>query len=91
MLLLDLTPRAFDFWNGLEAKPYRQIGRKVLSLLLNPRPPDKKVLMGAPGYFRVDCGEYRIIYRLDDDVLRIALMGKRNDDRVYEIFNRKTI
>jgi mRNA interferase RelE/StbE len=37
----------------------------------------------------VDCGEYRIIYRLDDDVLRIALIGKRNDDQVYEIFKRK--
>lgn len=89
MRKLDLTKEALDFWDGLDAKPYRQVGRKVLSLLLNPHPPDKKSLIGAPGYFRVDCGEYRIIYRLDDDVLRIALIGKRNDDRVYEIFKRK--
>ena len=90
MRKLDLTKEALNFWDGLDAKPYRQVGRKVLSLLLNPHPQDKKALIGALGYFRVDCGEYRIIYSLDDDFLRIALIGKRNDDRVYEIFKRKT-
>jgi mRNA interferase RelE/StbE len=89
MLKLNLTKDALDFWDKLDAKLYRQVGRKVLSLLLNAYPQDSQVLRGAPNYFRVDCGEYRIIYSIDDDVLKIALIGKRNDGEIYDIFKRK--
>ena len=30
-----------------------------------------------------DIGEYRIIYRIEEDLLKIALVGKRNDSAVY--------
>lgn len=89
MRKLDLAKEALDFWDSLDAKQYRQVGRKVLSLLLNAHPHDCKTLRGAPGYFRVSCGEYRIIYCLEDDFLKIALIGKRNDDEVYKIYKNK--
>jgi mRNA interferase RelE/StbE len=43
-------------------------------------------LKGYPGLYRVDSGEYRIVYRFDveADVIQILLVGKRNDDEVYK-------
>ena len=79
MRKLNPTKEALDFWNALDAKQYRQIGRKVLSLLIDPQPNDAKVLLGSTGYFRVDCGEYRIIYRLENDTIMLVLIGTRND------------
>ena len=37
---------------------------------------------------RADIGEYRIIYRYDDDVLYAPTVGKRNDDDVYRQLRR---
>jgi len=36
----------------------------------------------------VDIGEYRIVYRIEDDTVGICLIGKRNDSEVYKRFKR---
>lgn len=87
MRKLDLTLRSKKFLENLPAKPFRQIVSKVLALLVDPEPPDSKALSGFP-YRRADIGEYRIIYRIEDDVIRVALIGKRNDDEVYRDLQR---
>jgi mRNA interferase RelE/StbE len=51
--------------------------------MANPKPHDSKELKGQP-YRRTDIGEYRIIYRVEENVLKIALVGKRNDSAVYK-------
>ena len=40
-------------------------------------------------YRRGDCGEYRIIYRLDEDAktVYVILVGKRNGGEVYKFLN----
>lgn len=86
---LNPTKEALDFWNSLDAKQYRQIGRKVLSLLLDPQANDSKALLGYTDYLRVDCGEYRIIYRLEVDTIKLVLIGSRNDGNIYKKFDRK--
>ncbi|MDO9509226.1 MAG: hypothetical protein Q7I97_07830 [Thermovirgaceae bacterium] len=40
-------------------------------------------MKGSP-FFRVDSGEYRIVYRFDDEVLYVSVIGKRNDGDVYK-------
>jgi len=50
--------------------------------MANPQPHDSKELKGFP-YRGTDIGEYRIIYRVEEGVLKIALVGKRNDSAVY--------
>lgn len=89
MYSLDLTKEALEFWSNLDAKQYKQIGRKVLSLLFNPSPQDVKSLIGTPGYFRVDCGEYRIIYKVEKETIKLVLIGRRNDGDVYKKIHRK--
>ncbi len=79
MLRLDLTKKTIAF---LDKLPPKQISKKIFSLMANPKPHDSKGLKGYP-YRRTDIGEYRIIYRIEKDLLKIALVGKRNDSAVY--------
>lgn len=61
----------------------------MFNLLSNPMPHDSSPLKGATnGGRRVDVGEYRIIYVLADDTLEVLVIGKRNGDEVYKIWER---
>ncbi|MBI4498804.1 MAG: type II toxin-antitoxin system RelE/ParE family toxin [Chloroflexi bacterium] len=51
---------------GLPPKIVGQIIRKAESLAENPRPQDCKRVISRPGELRVDSGEYRIFYTVDD-------------------------
>jgi mRNA interferase RelE/StbE len=86
-MLLDITRQAKNFLDQLDAKQFRQIGRKILDLMDDPKPGDARPLRGYP-FMRVDAGEYRIVYRIEDNILRIALIDKRNDDEVYKKLER---
>lgn len=57
---------------------------------IEPLPTDSKQLKGYPNYYRVDSGEYRIVYRYkpEDDLVEVILVGKRNDDEVYKKLER---
>jgi mRNA interferase RelE/StbE len=57
---------------------------KILSLTDNPRPQDYKALQGYPDYYRVDQGEFRIVYEIRLEEIYIVRVGKRNDDEVYQ-------
>jgi mRNA interferase RelE/StbE len=71
------------------AKQYKQIVVKLLSLASNPKPQDCKALKGIKGGYRVDSGEYRILYYFIESKneqrgqVQIFRVGKRNDDEVY--------
>ncbi len=57
---------------------------KILLLMEEPRPQDYAPLQGYPGYYRVDQGEYRIIYQIKESEIEVFRVGKRNDDEVYQ-------
>jgi len=82
VLKLDITKQVLKFFRPLPAKQYRQVFNKVLALMEDPEPPDSSPLVGYT-YRRADIGEYRIVYRVEEDCLKVALIGKRNDDEVY--------
>ena len=71
------------------AKQYKQIVQKMMSLAIDPMPQDSKVLKGVKSGYRVDQGEYRILYYLVQSVddrpgeVQIFRVGKRNDGEVY--------
>lgn len=89
MYKLDMTKAAGKFVQKLDAKQFRQVLATILKLREEPEPHDSKQLIGSPEYRRVDIGEYRIIYRVEIDTVKIALIGKRNDDEAYKKFKRK--
>jgi len=51
-------------------------------------PPDSASLHGYKDYFRVDVGEFRVVYKFDAKVVYIIIVGKRNDDEVYKRLDR---
>ena len=68
----------------LQPKFFKQVMSKILSLTDNPRPQDYKALQGYPNYYRVDQGEFRIVYEIKEEEIYIVRVGKRNDDEVYQ-------
>ncbi|MEK7479853.1 MAG: type II toxin-antitoxin system RelE/ParE family toxin [Patescibacteria group bacterium] len=87
MLIPALGKRAKKFLNKLPLKQFDQIDGKIIALCSDPFPPDSKRLKGVDWY-RVDVGEYRIIYNVRGDILDIPLIGKRNDGEVYKRLGR---
>jgi len=86
----NLTPRALDFIQRMQAKHARQVLLKILALCRDPDPSDSIALKASSeGYRRADSGEYRVIYRVEGDTLEVHLVGKRNDDEVYRRFGRR--
>ncbi|MEI6789866.1 MAG: type II toxin-antitoxin system RelE/ParE family toxin [Myxococcaceae bacterium] len=85
MRKIDISKRAQDFLKSRQAKQSKQIAQKILSLGSDPMPGDSKKLTGT-SFYRVDCGEFRIIYDFTEIMIRIVLVGKRNDGEVYRQF-----
>ena len=81
--------KVFDFLATLPSKQKAQIAIKMLELFNNPRPHDSIQVKGSvKGCFRVDIGEYRIVYTFVDNELQIDMLGKRNDDEIYKKFKK---
>ncbi len=88
MLNIRFSKLSKKFVSKLPTKHQKQVVKKSISLGNDPLPPDSKAMTGFIGYFRVDSGEYRIIYSFSDSEVLIFLIGKRNDDEVYRKLKR---
>ncbi len=82
MLPLSLSRASVRFLDALPPEHYRQVTRKIIMLMADPKPTDAERLRGYE-YSRVTVGEYRVIFVVRDGLLRIVAIGKRNDDEVY--------
>jgi len=85
---LDVGREAGKFLASLPPKQFRQVVLRIFDLLREPLAADTLALRGNADFRRADIGEYRIIYRLEAEVVKVALVGKRNDDEVYRRFKR---
>ncbi|MGZ3742553.1 MAG: type II toxin-antitoxin system RelE family toxin [Pseudobdellovibrionaceae bacterium] len=90
MLELDFSTQAIKFLKKISGKPAKQIKKKIQEMCENPYPQDSSKLVGYI-FYRVDCGEYRIIYRVNGNTLEIRIVGKRNDDEAYKILKRSKL
>lgn len=83
MLKLQISKDAQKFLDTLPSKQFRQVVRRILALAEDPPPHDSEKLQGFP-FLRNDVGEYRIVYDVQGDTVRVAVAGKRNDEEVYK-------
>ncbi len=68
----------------------KQIVIKIKQLAVNGHLHDCKLLKGnLSGYYRMDVGEFRVIYLLEQKQLIIPMIGKRNDGEVYKLMEKK--
>jgi mRNA interferase RelE/StbE len=86
--MLDITKDAKKFLDKLSPKQFKQITGPIIELINNPFPNDYKHLAGHPGYYRIDCGEYRICYKVIKSNIYVPVIGLRNDDAVYKKLDR---
>ena len=86
---ISLEKRVIKFIKNLPPKHQSQVKKYILSFQETPIPHDTKILKGYEPYRRGDCGEYRIIYRIDEDAktVYVILVGKRNGGEVYKFLN----
>ena len=80
---IEISKKTLKFLNELQPKHGKQLAIKALSLAVDPCPNDSAKLKGRDDLLRVDSGEYRIIYRIEEDTVKIVIIGKRNDE-VYK-------
>ena len=94
-----LSHKAGKFLDGLDATQYRQIGKRLFELCYDHFPNDSRHLKFHPGVRRIHVGEFRICYRptgelgpcpnCDQDVVKIVVVGPRNDDFAYRELRRR--
>ena len=88
MLTIKLSKRADKALGKIPAKQAKQIAARIKQLADDPETLPTVELKGYAPWRRAKSGEYRIIYKIDGDILRVALVGKRNDDEIYRLIER---
>ena len=89
MLVIDIWPPAKAFIESLSGKHACQLIAKIERLAGNPILPQSKILEGYAPLRRLRSGDYRIIYFIDGNVLKVPLVDKRGDDKVYRRIAQK--
>ena len=88
MLTIKLSKRADKALGKIPAKQAKQIAARIKQLADDPEALPTVELKGYAPWRRAKSGEYRIIFKIDGDILRVALVGKRNDDEIYRLIER---
>lgn len=88
---LRLDSRVIEYLKTLDAKQFRQVVRRILALSENPRPHDSEQLQGyrdpqVPGRkgYRLDQGEYRVLYTIDNVRQRVIVFRAGHRQDVYK-------
>lgn len=80
---IQILPIAVRAIRKLPPEAKRRVQAAIELLAEQPRPPASKKLTGRPEW-RVRTGDYRVLYRIEDDVLTVVVVhaGHRRD--VYQ-------
>ena len=78
---VKLTRAATKEVGSYDGKIRRQIDGRLEELRVNPRPHDARPLRGRVRGYRIDVGEYRILYDVDyeSDLVIVWRVGHRKD------------
>ena len=68
---------------SFEPKVRRQIGETLERLRSNARPHDSRSLRGVKATFRIDVGEYRILYEIDHGARLVTVWKVAHRKDVY--------
>jgi mRNA interferase RelE/StbE len=80
---IELSKRAERDFRQLPRNAQRQVARKMEALKEEPRPAGAKQLSATEGIYRVRSGDYRILYRIEDDVLLVLVVRIGDRREVY--------
>jgi len=81
-------------WRKLDASIREPLKKKLAERLENPRIPSA-ALSGMPDCYKIKLRSagYRLVYRVDDDVVFVTIIGvgKRDKQKVYEAAQSRLI
>ena len=80
---VQILPVAVRAIKKLPPEAKRRVQAAIELLAENPRPPAAKRLVARPEW-RVRTGEYRVLYRIQDDVLTVVVVAAGHRREVYE-------
>lgn len=60
-----------------------RLTRAIGALSNDPRPIGAKLLTGPERIWRLRVGDYRILYRVDDDIVRVLVIRIRHRSAAY--------
>ena len=77
---IEIKKTAIKELNNLPPSDLKKIIKRIQSLADDPRPPGCKKLSSEEKY-RIRSGNYRILYKIEDDILLIYIVkiGHRRD------------
>jgi mRNA interferase RelE/StbE len=88
MLAINLSKEAERFLRKIPAKHAKQIADRLHGLMQDPSSVPSAELTGYAPYRRAKSGEYRIIFYVQEGTIFVPLIGKRNDDEIYQMLKR---
>jgi mRNA interferase RelE/StbE len=80
---IELSRNARKALLAIAARDRRRLERAIDGLARNPRPHGARKLEGGAGELRVRVGVYRIVYEVDDPVLRVLVLRVGHRREVY--------
>ncbi|MBI3184065.1 MAG: type II toxin-antitoxin system RelE/ParE family toxin [Myxococcales bacterium] len=81
---VTILPEALRALEKLPKEVQRRIRDKIDRLAHNPRPPGVKALQGSErGYLRLRVGDYRLIYRVEDEQLLVLVVRIGHRREIY--------
>ena len=83
MYSIEFERQASKDLRQLTPKQMGQIQMKIDSLAQNPRPGECKKVKTIPGYLRIRCGDYRILYEADDKEKLVIINRIRHRREAY--------
>lgn len=79
---ISILRRAQKQLAKIPANDYKKIKQAILDLAQDPRPSGAKKLKGRQGW-RIQQGDYRIIYEIQDDKLIVIVLDVGNRKDIY--------
>jgi len=78
---IELTRAATRGLAALSARDRERVARVIDALALTPRPAGATALRGGPGLLRVRVGDFRVVYRVDDNARTVLIVriGNRRE------------
>jgi mRNA interferase RelE/StbE len=86
MFNVDLSPGAAAFFATADQPLARKLARSFAQLERNPRRHNNIKRLSGPlaGRFRYRIGDWRVIYRVDDDAKRVFVLAIAHRREIYE-------
>jgi mRNA interferase RelE/StbE len=81
---VEITTEAKDFLRDLDKSTRGRISKRINDLATDPRPSGHKKLKGqAEDIYRIRAGNYRVLYVIRDDVLKVIVIKVDHRKDVY--------